>query len=180
MGAVVAENHRVPRCLIRAAVIGLLIATPVATWWHIGPLGAAEGSTITAAVRFRPPALSEATKTTLGRLASALVAASTVALTVAARRGVVDRRGWQNLDAAAAPRCFLRRLLAPRDRKNPGLGHRKRAVAHPRCGSRRRRHHPRPVHLGVHRNAVVAFEPPSARWMRSADLPRRSAHGGTR
>jgi hypothetical protein len=86
-----------PRYLIRAAVIGLLIATPVATWWHIGPLGAAEGSTITAAVRFRPPALSEATKTTLGRLASALMAASTVALTVAARRGVVDRRGWQAL-----------------------------------------------------------------------------------
>jgi hypothetical protein len=95
--AVVVENHRMPRYLIRGAVIGLLIATPVATWWHIGPLGAAEGSNITAAVRFRPPGLSEATETTLGRLASALVAASTAALIIAARRGVVDRRGWRAL-----------------------------------------------------------------------------------
>jgi hypothetical protein len=94
--AVVAENHRMPRHLIRAAVMGLLIATPVATWWHIGQLNAAQGSTVTANVLFRPPALSEATEAMLGRIASALVAAS-AALIIAAGRGVVDRRGWRVL-----------------------------------------------------------------------------------
>jgi hypothetical protein len=86
-----------PRYLIRAAVVGLLIATPVATWWHIGQLNAAQGSTVTANVLFRPSALSEATEMVLGRIASALVAASSAALIVAAARGVVDRRGWRVL-----------------------------------------------------------------------------------
>jgi hypothetical protein len=86
-----------PRYLIRAAVVGLLIATPVATWWHIGQLNAAQSSTVTANVLFRPPALSEATEMVLGRIASALVAASSAALIVAAARGVVDRRGWRVL-----------------------------------------------------------------------------------
>jgi hypothetical protein len=86
-----------PRWLIRCAVLGLLVATPVAVWWHVGQLRVAEGSDITANVLFRPPSISEATETALGRMATALVTGSVTALVVADRRGLFDRRWWRVL-----------------------------------------------------------------------------------
>jgi hypothetical protein len=92
-----AEDGHVPRSLVRCAVLGLLIATPVAVWWHVGQLSMLEGSNITANVLFRPPSVSEATETALGRTATALVAASAAALVIAERRGLFDRRWWRVL-----------------------------------------------------------------------------------
>jgi hypothetical protein len=86
-----------PRWFARTAVIALLIATPVATWWHVGPLGAEDDPAATANVLFRPLPASEATESVLGRTATALVAATAAVLLVAAGRGVIDRRGWKVL-----------------------------------------------------------------------------------
>lgn len=86
-----------PRWFARAAVIGLLIATPVATWWHLGPLGAEDDPGATANVLFRPLPVGETTESILGRAATAFVAATAAVLLAAAGSGVIDRRGWKVL-----------------------------------------------------------------------------------
>lgn len=92
-----ANNDHMPRSLVRAAVLGLLIASPLASWWHVGPLDFGDQSGVTANVLFHPPSMSDAMEAALGRTATAVMALSVVVLVAGVGRGVVDPRGWRVL-----------------------------------------------------------------------------------
>lgn len=92
-----ANDDHMPRSLVRAAALGLLFASPLVSWWHVGPLDFGGQSEVTANVLFHPPSMSEAMEAGLGRTATAVMAVSAMLLVVGAGRGVVDPRGWRVL-----------------------------------------------------------------------------------
>jgi len=106
VSALFANDDHMPRSLVRAAVLGLLIALPVATWWHVGPLDFSDQSSRTANVLFRPPSMSDTRETALGRSATALVVVSAMILVVAVGRGTVDPRGRRVLTPLVLLGCF--------------------------------------------------------------------------
>jgi hypothetical protein len=88
-----AQRRRMPHLVVSVAVIALLLATPVATWFHVGPLGTAERSGSTANVLWRAESVDEVLETACGRVATATVPVAITVLLVAAGLGSVDPGG---------------------------------------------------------------------------------------
>jgi hypothetical protein len=89
------DDACMPRLVVGLAVVGLLVATPLATWWNVGPLDFThrQGGNTTV-VLIHPPDVSEGTEATLGRTATGLVVVSWTALGVATACGLFDRSRW--------------------------------------------------------------------------------------